>query len=226
MPNTPLEPSRYCSRLSGKAVARKIMNDMQKYEYIMSGTQLLVVPSRIPPMSDSRKKFILACWYIGAAFLLFAGIYLAAKGKQPIILLMLGTVGATLTILLGHYGISFMAVRSNSLVVSECGIAIDHKNCATWEEIKSWSFRTYKGIERVVGLGVSGEGTTINIETGDFDSRFRGANRSSVDHFALRGIFLSDTQQEIWKRICEERNLDQPFGCFFVRRIKDEETTA
>lgn len=202
------------------------MNDMQRYEYIMSGKQLLVVPSRIAPMSDSRKKFILSCWYIGAALLLFAGVFLAVKGKQPIILLMMGAVGATLTVLLGHYGVSFMAIRSNSLVVSEYGIAIDPKNSATWDEIKSWSFRAYKGIERVVGLGVNGEGTTINIDTGDFDFRFRGSNRSSVDHFALRGIFLSDTQQETWKKICDGKNLDQPFGGFFVRRIKEEETTA
>ena len=109
--------------------------------------------------------------------------------------------------------------------VSEYGIAIDPKNSATWDEIKSWSFRTYRGIERVVGLGVNGEGTTINIDTGDFDFRFRGAYRSSVDHFALRGIFLTDAQQEVWKKICEEKCLDQPFGYLFVRRIKEKETT-
>lgn len=185
------------------------MNDMNKHNLILSSEQLLVVHSRFLSLSQKKKNLIFAVGYaLAAFFFISSGVFLFIKNQQPFFIFSLGIIESAITIFLTHKIVFASSVRHNSLVVSELGITLDSQNCATWNEIKYWSFRTYKGFERV-GLSRKGEGTTIYVNTGDFDSRFHGAGRSIVTHFALRGIFFSEDQQVIWRRICTEKHIEE-----------------
>jgi len=170
---------------------------------------LLVVPSRFSPVTKLQKAVILGTFYVLAVAAIGFGVFLILTSVHQIQPLVVGVGGGVFIALFGHVFVSGLAKRHSQLIITENGITIDESNSATWDEIKSWWLCTYKGFERVVLPGISGEGTTIDVDLGDFDFRFKGANRSHVCHLASRGVFFSEEQQILWDSICQSKYIEQ-----------------
>lgn len=146
------------------------MNDIEKHDYILSGEQLLVVSSRFQLLTPDRKNLILSAWYLGGITVFAVGLvlaYIIKRIEMKIIELALHLAGTVGIILLGRYSVDDLGKQHFPLVVTDRGITFDPDHCATWDEIKSWSLCSYYGLNRAVGLGVNGEGTTIKVDTGD-----------------------------------------------------------
>lgn len=185
------------------------MKDKNKQNFILSGEPLLVVPSRLSPIRKLKKTVILGIFYVLGAAAIGFGIFLMLDSKLIIQPLILCVGGGFFIVFFGHVFVSSLAKLHSPLIVTNNGITIDASNFATWDEIKQWWPCTYKGFERVVLPGINGEGTTIDVDLGDFDFRFKGANRSGVCHLASRGVFFSEDQLILWESICRSKNIEQ-----------------
>lgn len=185
------------------------MKNKNKQNFVLSGNTLLVVPSRFSQLRRLQKTLVLGIFYVIAVAAIGFGIFLILDSNLIIQPLILCVGGGIFIALFGHVFVSSLAKRHSPLIVTENGITIDESNSATWDEIKSWWLCSYKGFERVVLPGISGEGTTIDVDLGDFDFRFKGANRSHVCHLASRGVFLSEEQRILWESICASKNIEQ-----------------
>jgi len=185
------------------------MKNNNNQNIVLSGKTLLVVPSRFPPVTKLQKAIVLGIFYALAVAAIGFGIFLILTSAHKIQPLLVCVGGGVFIAAFGHVFVSGLAKRHSQLIVTENGITIDESNSATWDEIKSWWLCSYKGFERVVLPGISGEGTTIDVDLGDFDFRFKGANRSHVCHLASRGVFFSEEQRILWESICKLKNIVQ-----------------
>ncbi len=173
------------------------------HERIISGTHLLVVPSRFKPMSGWQRSLVYAL-FSGSA-LGFVIIPFKLQPSVPALVWGGSLLLAASALFLGYYLAVCGKERKNPLIVTDIGFTISPLHCATWDEIELWHFRSFLGLRRRT-LSKAGEGTTLCIKAKTWRLKYNlGSDKNSI--FAYQGYFFTEEQQAIWKKICAERNV-------------------
>ncbi len=173
------------------------------HQQIVSGTPLLVVPSRFPPLSAWQKGIYYFAFY--ACAILFAAT--AFKTGSPWWLCLLGlTLGAAIACM-GHVIVAVGDERKHGMLVTDIGVSLGPYRCALWNEITAWDLRRYSGLRRV-SLSRAGEGVSLSLFVDDLkisQGQFSVGRGGSA--FAEQGYYFDEKQQAIWQEICAERNI-------------------
>jgi uncharacterized membrane protein YhdT len=170
------------------------MLNRSKINDILKGAVLLKVDSLQKPLSKNNRKITLG---VATLVYVFGWIYSAfitadaprlIKFSIPIILTLLYIMVVPVLFLLSR-------AKENSLTITERGLAFWPIVAEKWEDIESYSWEEFKGINRVPGPTVfsSCEGVTLRIIIKGLLQRCL-ENRTSHSIFATYLIFFSPDQ--------------------------------
>jgi hypothetical protein len=173
------------------------------HEQILSGTPLLSISSRFPPLSKWQKIIYYCAFFAGAILLVAPTI----KANMPWWLLLMDLILIVAIVGLCHVMMDVADERKHGMLVSDTGVTIGPYRCALWHEITAWDLRAYSGLRRV-SLSKSGEGVSLSLFVDDLkisQGQFSAGRGGSA--FADQGYYFDEDQQATWQKICAERNI-------------------
>lgn len=182
------------------------MKRSEKNKLILSGTPILKVTSRFPPLPIWQKGIVFLVTYSTA--LLFAGIAVCSA-NAPWLIQVLGVCLGIVFAGLGHVIVLQADARKNGMVVTNIGVSIGPWRCALWNEITAWSFATFSGLYRV-SFSHAGEGVSLRLFTDDLkisQGPFAGSRGGTA--FAEQGYFFDETQLALLKSVFAEHNIPE-----------------
>lgn len=179
------------------------MRRTEIYRQVLSGSPVLTIPSRFPPLPAWQKVLVYAVFYGCAILFAFPSF---AMG-MPWWFWMLGVLLGTGIVFLGHYIVAEGEARKVGMVVTDVGISIGPYRSALWHEITAWNFRAYSGLLRV-SFSRAGEGVSLSLFFGELkfsQGPFSVGRGGSA--FAEQGFYFDENQQALLQKIFAEHNI-------------------
>jgi hypothetical protein len=173
------------------------MFQRRKNKDIISGQELLRINSLLKKSSNVSFKFIIilsSLFFVVCVFL--AAYYFKDSEPKYIIILFPGFITLFFTAILTLI-FSYFRNKGNPLLFTDKGIAIPYLSENYWQEIESYGWDEYKGLNKLPGptLFSLSEGICLKINPKGFGLASRWTNTRGGNIMAVYLIFFSKEQQ-------------------------------